>query len=88
MQKLFDQKIPLWRRDNSYLRYMCDVEAKEVGAAHMQGKKALFAEVKKRVGMDFDPAIFKNRGQCERSLFFQTSQIHHDDVYSRLFLDA
>ena len=40
-QKLFDQHIPEWRRDNLYFRYAIKIDAAEIGAAHQAAKRAL-----------------------------------------------
>lgn len=58
MARLFDKQVPLWRRDNSYLRYLCDVSATEIGAAHLEAKRGLLAEVTRRAQVKLDPAIF------------------------------
>jgi starch phosphorylase len=56
-QKLYDQHVPEWRKDNLYLRYVVGVPLEEIRQAHAGGKLALLAELKRATGAEFDPAI-------------------------------
>jgi starch phosphorylase len=47
-QKLFDQHIPEWRRDNLYLRYAIKIATKDIGEAHLEAKRALLAKLRDR----------------------------------------
>jgi len=47
-QKLFDQHIPEWRRDNLYLRYAIKIATKDIGDAHLEAKRALLAKLRDR----------------------------------------
>jgi starch phosphorylase len=49
-QKLFDQHIPEWRRDNLYFRYAIKIAAAEIGETHQAAKNALFAALREKTG--------------------------------------
>src|SRR5271163_2636475 len=55
---LFDRHIPRWREDNLKLRYAMDIPESEIADAHLEGKRALIAEVKQRTGVELRPEIF------------------------------
>jgi starch phosphorylase len=50
-QEVYDRHIPEWRRDNLYLRYAVGIPLEDIRTAHLRGKQALIAEVKKRTGV-------------------------------------
>lgn len=52
---LYDRHIPEWRRDNAYLRYVIGIPCEEIGAAHAEAKNKLFAEIRAKTGVAFDP---------------------------------
>jgi starch phosphorylase len=54
--KLFDRRIPEWRRDNMYLRYAISIARDEIQEAHAQAKRDLAAEVERRTGLRLNPA--------------------------------
>jgi glycogen phosphorylase len=54
---LFDRHLPGWRRDSAQLRYASDIPLEELRAAHDQNKKALCAEVRRRVGLALRPEV-------------------------------
>jgi starch phosphorylase len=58
MQQLFDEQFPHWRVDNFHLRYAIDISGDELAAAHLQQKRVLFSEVKKRTGLALDEKVF------------------------------
>ncbi len=49
-QKLYDQHLPEWRRDNLYLRYAIKIDATEIGESHQAAKRALFAALRDKTG--------------------------------------
>jgi starch phosphorylase len=55
---VFDRYIPHWREDNLKLRYAMDIPEGEIAEAHLEGKRALIAEVKDRTGLQLCPEIF------------------------------
>ena len=57
MQKLLDENIPAWRRDNLYLRNAIDLPEKEILAAHARAKEELLAEVGTRTGLVLNPKV-------------------------------
>ena len=50
-QKLYDQHIPEWRRDNLYFRYAIGIPLPEICVAHAQAKKTLLKEIRKQTGV-------------------------------------
>lgn len=79
MQKLFDEKVPLWRRDNSYLRYLCDSPASDIGHAHQKAKIALFAEIKRRTQVNLDAKIF-TIGFARRAAEYKRADLLFADI--------
>ena len=57
IQKMLDENICSWRRDNLYLRNAIDISDKEILAAHAQAKSELLAEVAARTGQVFNPHV-------------------------------
>jgi len=53
---LYDRHIPEWRDDNLYLHYAVSIPLEEITQAHLQAKRELLAEVKRRTGISLDPA--------------------------------
>lgn len=58
MQAAFDRHLGRWREDNMHLRYAIDIPKEEIAAAHLEGKRALLAEVEKRTGIALREDIF------------------------------
>ncbi len=54
---LFDKEIPEWRHDNQYFRSVYGIEPAVIDATHAKGKARLFATVKQRTGVEFDPSV-------------------------------
>jgi len=57
VQRMLDEHIPAWRRDNLYLRNAIDVPEAAMLVAHASAKEALLAEVRKRTGRDLDSKV-------------------------------
>ena len=57
VQKMLDEHIPAWRRDNLYLRNAIDVPEADILAAHKRAKEELLAEVGSRTGLVLDPKV-------------------------------
>ncbi len=57
VQRMLDEHIPAWRRDNLYLRNVIDVPEADILAAHARAKEELLAEVGSRTGLVLDPKI-------------------------------
>jgi len=55
-QKLYDSRIPEWRRDNLYLRYAIGIPPEEIQATHIEAKTALLDEVQRRAGVRLSPS--------------------------------
>lgn len=56
-QRLYDEHIPEWRRDNLSLRYVIGILVEEIWQAHLDAKKAMVSEIKRRTGMSLDPNV-------------------------------
>ncbi len=57
VQKMLDEQIPAWRRDNLYLRNAIDLPEEKILAAHARAKENLLAEVGSRTGLVLDPKV-------------------------------
>jgi glycogen phosphorylase len=57
IQQLLDAHIPVWRRDNLYLRNAIDLPLDQLLAAHARAKEELLAEVGSRTGMVLNPRV-------------------------------
>jgi starch phosphorylase len=52
-QRLFDRRIPDWRKDSFSLRYALSIPSTEVAAAHREAKRTLVEEVNERTNVGF-----------------------------------
>ncbi len=57
VQKMLDEHIPAWRRDNLYVRNAIDLPEKDILKAHAQAKDSLLAEVAARTGLVLNPNV-------------------------------
>lgn len=57
VQRMLDEHIPDWRRDNLYLRNAIDLPLKEIFAAHARAKDELLGEVASRTGVVLNPKV-------------------------------
>jgi glycogen phosphorylase len=57
VQRMLDEHVPAWRRDNLYLRNAIDVPEAEMLAAHARAKEDLLAEVGSRTGLVLNPKV-------------------------------
>jgi starch phosphorylase len=58
LQKLLDEKIPEWRRDNQYLRFAIGASANEIELCHRASKRALLDAVAQRTRIQLDERRF------------------------------
>ncbi len=57
VERLLDEHVPAWRRDNLYLRNMIDVPEGQMLEAHARAKENLLAEVGSRTGLVLNPKV-------------------------------
>ncbi|MGD0347241.1 MAG: alpha-glucan family phosphorylase [Terracidiphilus sp.] len=57
VQRMLDEHVPSWRRDNLYLRNTIDVPEAAMLAAHASAKEELLAEVGTRTGLVLEPKV-------------------------------
>ena len=57
-QTLFDRWIPGWRDDNLSLRYALKIPRRDVHAAHLEAKRALFDRVRHNSGKSMNEDVF------------------------------
>ena len=57
VEKMLDEQIPAWRRDNLFLRNAIDLPVEKILAAHARAKENLLAEVGSRTGLVLDPKV-------------------------------
>jgi starch phosphorylase len=53
-QKLYDQHIPEWRRDNLYLRYVIKIDAGDIGTTHQAAKNTLIGALREKTGVSLN----------------------------------
>jgi starch phosphorylase len=78
-QRLYDQHMPEWRRDNLYLRYAVSLPLNEIQQAHADAKRELLAEVKQRTGSQLDPAVF-TLGFARRATAYKRADLLFTDL--------
>jgi starch phosphorylase len=78
-QKLFDQHIPEWRRDNNYLRYAICLTAEDVIRTHAECKRQLLAEVERRSGFRLDPLAL-TLGFARRATAYKRADLIFTDL--------
>jgi starch phosphorylase len=54
---MYDRHIPEWRRDNFYLRYAVSIPLEEIREAHRVAKGEMLSELRRRTGVQLDPAV-------------------------------
>jgi glycogen phosphorylase len=77
--KLFDRRIPEWRRDNLYLRYAVSIPLQEIRDAHAESKAILLEEVKARTGVELDPTVL-TIGFARRATPYKRADLIFSDV--------
>ena len=77
-QKLFDNHISQWRRDNLYLRYALQIPLHEIRATHAEAKQALIQEVERRCGRQLDPGVF-TIGYARRATVYKRANLIFTD---------
>jgi glycogen phosphorylase len=56
-QKLYDQHLPGWRRDNLYLRYAIKIDAAEIGETHQAAKRVMLAALVEKTRVTLDEKV-------------------------------
>lgn len=56
-RNLYEHRIPEWRYDNHYLRYAVGIPLHEIHQAHVEAKRILLEQVKKRTGVGLSEAV-------------------------------
>lgn len=57
VQQMLDKHIPVWRRDNLYLRNAIDLPERDILEAHARAKEGLLTEVATRTGLVLNPKV-------------------------------
>jgi starch phosphorylase len=78
-QRLYDRHFPEWRRDNLYLRYAVSIPPAEIQQAHAEARQALLDEVKRRRGIQLDPAVL-TLGFARRAATFKQADLLLTDL--------
>jgi starch phosphorylase len=78
-QVLYDRHIPEWRDDNLYLRYAIGIPLDEIQQAHAEAKRALLAEVERRVGVRLNPAAL-TLGSARRATAYKRTDLLFSDL--------
>ncbi len=76
---LYDRRIPEWREDNFYLRYAIGIPVNEIQQAHIQAKRELLEEVRKRTGVLFNEEVM-TLGFARRATPYKRADLLFADV--------
>jgi starch phosphorylase len=76
---LYDQVIPRWRCDNSYLRYAIGIPLSEIRRAHAQAKKELLQQVRWLTGIQLDERTF-TLGFARRATGYKRADLLFSDL--------
>lgn len=79
LARLFDARLPGWRRDNNYLRYAVGISLDEIRTAHAEAKAELVAEVRRRTGVALDAAVF-TLGFARRAASYKRADLLFTDL--------
>jgi hypothetical protein len=77
--RLFDQRIPDWRRDNGYLRYAVGLPPAEIREAHIEAKKILLDQVRRRTGAQLNETAF-TIGFARRAATYKRGDLLFSDL--------
>ncbi|MDA1129471.1 MAG: alpha-glucan family phosphorylase [Chloroflexi bacterium] len=78
-RRLFDQTIPDWRLDPSFLRYTMDMPLSEIQATHSEAKTDLIKVVEQRSGVKLDPGTM-TIGFARRATGYKRADLIFTDV--------
>jgi starch phosphorylase len=78
-QRLYDRQIPEWRRDNLYLRYAVSIPPEDILQAHTEAKRLMLDEVKRRRGVQLDPAAL-TLGFARRAATYKRADLLFTDL--------
>jgi starch phosphorylase len=78
-QRLYDRHIPEWRRDNLYLRYAVSIPPEDILQAHTEAKRLMLDEVKRRRGVQLDPAAL-TLGFARRAATYKRADLLFTDL--------
>lgn len=78
-RNIFDQYIPLWRRDNFSLRYALSIPREEIWDAHMQCKNLLLELVNRETGVSMDEDIL-TIGFARRATTYKRGDLLFQDM--------
>ncbi len=83
LARLFDRLIPEWRRDNFQLRQAVGIHVDELQAAHAEAKRALFAEIYERTGVQLRPELLTFGFARRATAYKRADWLFHDPVRLR-----
>src|SRR6185312_12059119 len=78
-RRLFDRRIPEWRRDNLYLRYAVAIPLEDIRHAHAAAKQSMIEEVERRTGVALDPATL-TLGFARRATPYKRADLIFSDL--------
>jgi starch phosphorylase len=89
VQELLDQRIPGWRRDNTYLRNAISIPVEEVVRAHARAKESLLSEVAVRTNLVLNPNVL-TLGFARRAATYKRATLLFQDPerLARIAADA
>ncbi|MFW6024752.1 MAG: alpha-glucan family phosphorylase [Candidatus Woesearchaeota archaeon] len=78
-KKLYDEKIPSWKKDPFVLRYAVQISSLDLWEAHIKAKFDLNKLIKKRKGIDFDEEVF-TIGFARRATSYKRMDLLFQDI--------
>ena len=77
--ELYDRELPGWRADANYLRRALGMPVEHILEAHSKAKRALFAEVARRSGVNLDPQVM-TIGFARRAATYKRADLVFSDL--------
>lgn len=79
MARLFDEFIPAWRRDNTYLRHALGIPIDELYKAHNEAKSSLLEKATQATGVELRPGVL-TIGFARRATAYKRADLIFTDI--------
>lgn len=84
IQAMLDAHVPLWRRDNAYLRHAAAIPLDEVARAHAKSKDDLLGTLRGTTGVALDPDAFTIGFARRAATYKQADLLFHEVDWLRV----
>jgi starch phosphorylase len=78
-RELFDQHIPMWRKDNFSLRYALNIPKEDIWETHMQAKRKLMEHISRETGLYMDEDVL-TIGFARRAANYKRADLLFHDI--------